>query len=115
MRCQTSLYRHCGPKIILYPDGEYKVAYEKEDKETIWKFLQEVRYTFGHGIGFVMMIPALLWHKNFFLQNHGCGTYLSRFDEEFAKSKLSLSDLYEEEIETFKEKVGGKQSEKRDG
>jgi len=90
--------------VILHATGDYEVAYEKDDAETVWKFLREVRYTFGHGIGFVMMIPTLIRFKNFFLTNHGCATYLSRFNMEFAHSDLYLNDIYKREVKVLKMK-----------
>lgn len=107
LRCKPSVYRHCGPKVVLHADGEFEVAYEKDDAETIWRFLREVRYTFGHGIGFALMIPALIRFKNFFMTNHGCDTYLRRFNSEFAKSELRLNDIYKREVETVVRKRQG--------
>lgn len=106
IRCKPSVYRHCGPKIIFRPDGEYEVAYEKDDTETLWKFVRDVRYTFGHGIGFVMMTPALIRFKDFFLANHGCDTYLRRFNGDFAKSDLRLNDIYKREVTKLTKKMG---------
>lgn len=104
IRGKTSVYRHCGPKVILYPNGEHKVAYEKDDTETLWGFLREVRYTFGHGIGFVMLVPTLIRFKKFFLTNHGCGTYLNRFNQDFSKSNLYLEDIYKQEVKVLRKK-----------
>lgn len=106
IQCKPSVYRHCGPKIIFRPDGEYEVAYEKDDTKTLWKFVRDVRYTFGHGIGFVMMTPALIRFKDFFLANHGCDTYLCRFNGDFAKSDLRLNDIYKREVTKLTKKMG---------
>ena len=113
--CKPSVYRHCGPKIILQTNGDYEIAFEKDDAETFWRFLREARYTFGHGIGFVMMIPALIRYKNFFLTNHGCGTYMDRFNKKLAMDgrDLYLNDIFRKEVKVLKKKQGRNVSKKQ--
>ena len=96
LRRQPSVYRHAGPNVILYANGNFEIRYEQRDKETAWKFMHEARITCAHGVGFAMMVPTLLRFGKYFLTNHGCEEYMKRFVAMSNRGgdKVSLNDIY---------------------
>ena len=97
LRCQPSVYRHAGPKVILHPGGEFEIRYEKRDKETKLKFMQEAAETSRHGVGFAAMVPTLLRYSKKFLTNHSCQEYMKRFHDFSVKrgsDKIFLNHVY---------------------
>lgn len=100
LRCQPSVYRHAGPKILLHPNGEFEICYERRDKETTWKFLEEAAVTRTHGLGFVVMVPTLLRYSKDFLTYHSCQEYMNRFTKfamERGGDQVYLNDVYKNE------------------
>ena len=94
------MYRHAGPQIILHPGGEFEIRYEKRDKETKLKFMQEAAVTRGHGVGFAAMVPTLFRYKKNFLRNHSCQEYMERFRDFSAKrggDKIVLNHVYKDQ------------------
>jgi hypothetical protein len=87
----------------MFPGGKFALAYEKTDIETIWHNLRDFWWSLGHGLGFLMLMPALYRYKNHFLINHSCEEYMKRF-KHFSKGGgkgLFLSDLYQESDATL--------------
>lgn len=75
------------------------MRYEKRDKETMWKFVEEAKVTRTHGVGFAAMVPTLLRYGKNFLTYHSCQEYLNRFSKFAVKGadKLYLDDIYKNE------------------
>jgi len=97
IRCLPSVYRHAGPKVLLYPDGSFEICYEQRDKETVWRFVEEEAMTRGHGLGFAVMVPSLLRFSKDFLAYHSCQEYMKRLCLMATKrgaDKVYLNDIY---------------------
>lgn len=110
------MYRHAGPSLILHP-GQFEIRYEKRDKETKLKFMQEAAVTSGHGVGFAAMVPTLLRYEKNFLTNHSCGEYMKRFHEFSTKcggDKIFLNHIYKNQAALEKLLEEGFQEKSKD-
>ena len=91
-RCIPSVYQHAGPKVILYPNGEFDIRYEHRGKENKWNFASAPK----RRLGFYVTVLTVFRNEKVFLANHKCREYILRFAG-FAKrggDKIHLNDVY---------------------